>query len=217
MGTWARTAGDDRGRAVEADIAVGVRSERGTGPRFPAAFGAEAVSDLGALMERCDAVWICTPTVAHRSAVDAAVDRGRAIFCEKPLATASKAPGLWSPRSQPPRCPHNAGWSCVRPRCSGPCATWWLRARWAGHGGRLPRRSVFPDPGRVRLTMACRRGPGRWGLPDRTLHPRRGYPGSTASARWTSSVHARRTSPATRASKTSPHSRCRSSPGSRPT
>src|SRR6202011_4848622 len=34
-----------------------------------------------------DAVWVCTPTVAHRRAVDAALDGGRAIFCEKPLAT----------------------------------------------------------------------------------------------------------------------------------
>jgi predicted dehydrogenase len=38
-------------------------------------------------MEQCDAVWICTPTVAHRCAVDAALARGRALFCEKPLAT----------------------------------------------------------------------------------------------------------------------------------
>jgi predicted dehydrogenase len=38
-------------------------------------------------MQGCDAVWVCTPTSAHRSAVDAALAAGRAIFCEKPLAT----------------------------------------------------------------------------------------------------------------------------------
>ena len=54
---------------------------------LPTAFGADVVSDLDALMERCDAVWICTPTVAHRNAVDAALAHGRAVFCEKPLAT----------------------------------------------------------------------------------------------------------------------------------
>ncbi len=36
---------------------------------------------------RSDAVWVCTPTSAHREAVDAAVAAGRAVFCEKPLST----------------------------------------------------------------------------------------------------------------------------------
>jgi predicted dehydrogenase len=48
--------------------------------------GAQVVGSLTALMDRCDAVWICTPTAPHREAVDAAVAAGRAIFCEKPLA-----------------------------------------------------------------------------------------------------------------------------------
>jgi predicted dehydrogenase len=54
---------------------------------FGAAHGAEVVGDLTEMVERCDAVWVCTPTVAHREAVDAALVRGRAVFCEKPLAT----------------------------------------------------------------------------------------------------------------------------------
>jgi len=32
-------------------------------------------------------VWVCTPTAAHADAVRAAARRGRAVFCEKPLAT----------------------------------------------------------------------------------------------------------------------------------
>ncbi|HEY3842459.1 MAG TPA: Gfo/Idh/MocA family oxidoreductase [Acidimicrobiales bacterium] len=55
--------------------------------RFATEFGAETADDLDALMAHCDAVWICTPTSSHRSAVDAALRAGRAIFCEKPLAT----------------------------------------------------------------------------------------------------------------------------------
>jgi predicted dehydrogenase len=57
----------------------------GTGTRTGA--GATVVPTLSELMDRCDAVWICTPTAAHREAIDAALAAGKAIFCEKPLAT----------------------------------------------------------------------------------------------------------------------------------
>jgi predicted dehydrogenase len=72
---------------IEADISVVLDRSETRAQRFATAFGAEVAPGLDALMERCDAVWICTPTVAHRSAVDAALTHGRAIFCEKPLAT----------------------------------------------------------------------------------------------------------------------------------
>jgi UDP-N-acetyl-2-amino-2-deoxyglucuronate dehydrogenase len=75
------------GGVVEADICtVFDRSQKRAGG-FAAAHGAEVVDDLAELMERCDAVWVCTPTVAHRGAVDAALAAGRAVFCEKPLST----------------------------------------------------------------------------------------------------------------------------------
>ena len=74
-------------RLLDAGISVVLDRSEIRGQRFADTFGAEVVSDLDALMERCDAVWICTPTVAHRSAVDAALVHGRAFFCEKPLAT----------------------------------------------------------------------------------------------------------------------------------
>ncbi len=72
---------------IDADISVVLDRSEDRAKGFATAFGAEVVNELDAVMESCDAVWICTPTVAHRSAVDAAISHGRAIFCEKPLAT----------------------------------------------------------------------------------------------------------------------------------
>jgi predicted dehydrogenase len=74
-------------RLIEAEIAVVLDENEQRAQGFAAAFGAEEVGELGELMERCDAVWICTPTVAHRRAVDAAIAISRPVFCEKPLAT----------------------------------------------------------------------------------------------------------------------------------
>ncbi len=47
--------------------------------------GAAAVADAGEVAARADAVYVCTPTAAHRGAVDEALAAGRAVFCEKPL------------------------------------------------------------------------------------------------------------------------------------
>jgi len=41
---------------------------------------------LERLLDEVDVVWVCTWTAAHLAAVEAAADRGLAIFCEKPLA-----------------------------------------------------------------------------------------------------------------------------------
>ena len=48
--------------------------------------GAVVSESLEVLLDSVDAVWVCTWTAAHRQVVAAAVERGLAVFCEKPLA-----------------------------------------------------------------------------------------------------------------------------------
>jgi myo-inositol 2-dehydrogenase/D-chiro-inositol 1-dehydrogenase len=50
-----------------------------------AAGDVDVVADAAEVARRCDAVWVCTPTSAHRGAVDDALAAGCAVFCEKPL------------------------------------------------------------------------------------------------------------------------------------
>jgi predicted dehydrogenase len=73
------------GGVVDAEI-VAVHDEReGRARGFADVLGGDAVSDAADVARRCDAVWVCTPTSAHRAAVDEALGAGRAVFCEKPL------------------------------------------------------------------------------------------------------------------------------------
>jgi predicted dehydrogenase len=76
------------GGVVEAAIvAVHDRSER-RAHGFAEVLGGdkiEVVADAAEVVRRCDAVWVCTPTSAHRGAVDEALAAGCAVFCEKPL------------------------------------------------------------------------------------------------------------------------------------
>lgn len=68
---------------------------------------ARACTELDELLDAVDAVWICTWTAAHLEAVEAAVDRSRALFCEKPLApTLAEAERLASSLE---RVPHQVG------------------------------------------------------------------------------------------------------------
>jgi predicted dehydrogenase len=53
---------------------------------FARAHGAEVAVGADALLDRVDAVWVCTPTSHHRAVVEGAARRGVAVFCEKPLA-----------------------------------------------------------------------------------------------------------------------------------
>src|SRR5580692_3332069 len=76
------------GGALDASI-VAVHDQRERRAQaFADAVGAEGavvVADAAEVARRCDAIWVCTPTSAHRSAVDQAIATGCAVFCEKPL------------------------------------------------------------------------------------------------------------------------------------
>jgi predicted dehydrogenase len=54
--------------------------------RVAAQHGAQAHTNLDSFLDEVDAVWVCTWTAAHEPVVAAAVERGLAVFCEKPLA-----------------------------------------------------------------------------------------------------------------------------------
>ena len=55
----------------------------------------EVVADAAEVARRCDAIWVCTPTSAHRIVVEAALAAGCAVFCEKPLdVDLTRATGL---------------------------------------------------------------------------------------------------------------------------
>ncbi len=71
---------------VEAEVVAVHDLDDGRAAGFAAATGAVAVPSAAAVLERCDAVWVCTPTAAHAAVVQAAAAAGRAVFCEKPLA-----------------------------------------------------------------------------------------------------------------------------------
>ena len=86
---WAHAIGLQamiRAGVVEAAVVAvhDLDDERAAG--FAAVNGAAVTSSVAELLERCDAVWVCTPTAAHSLVVEAAAARGVAVFCEKPLA-----------------------------------------------------------------------------------------------------------------------------------
>ena len=59
--------------------------DRERAAQFAAAAGATAVGSEEEVLDGCDAVYVCTWTAEHPRLVDAATERGIAVFCEKPL------------------------------------------------------------------------------------------------------------------------------------
>ena len=61
--------------------------DRARAGSFAADHGATVVCDVAELVERCDAVFVCTWTADHLGSVRAVVEAGLPVFCEKPLST----------------------------------------------------------------------------------------------------------------------------------
>jgi predicted dehydrogenase len=75
-------------RSGEEFVRAGVYDpEPGRAEQFARASGSTACATEEQVLDNCDAVYICTWTSEHPRLVDAAAERGLAIFCEKPLAT----------------------------------------------------------------------------------------------------------------------------------
>ncbi|MDE3086819.1 MAG: Gfo/Idh/MocA family oxidoreductase [Acidobacteriota bacterium] len=72
---------------VDATVAAVVDTDPDRGAALAAATGAVALHTVADAVDRCQALWVCTPTAFHAAAVEEAVGAGRAVFCEKPLAT----------------------------------------------------------------------------------------------------------------------------------
>jgi predicted dehydrogenase len=73
------------GGVVDAEIAAVYDQRESRARGFTEVLGGDVASDATEVARRCDAIYVCTPTSAHRNAVDQALTAGRAVFCEKPL------------------------------------------------------------------------------------------------------------------------------------
>jgi myo-inositol 2-dehydrogenase/D-chiro-inositol 1-dehydrogenase len=75
------------GRAGEVDarLAWVHDRDRSRAERLARHHGGAVADDQDSLLDRVDAVWVCTWTAEHRAVVEAAAGRGLAVMCEKPL------------------------------------------------------------------------------------------------------------------------------------
>ena len=74
-----------------ATVAGVVGSRPGSGDGFAASVGARGYGDLAQMLPDVDVVHVCTPNHTHRDLALQALEAGRAVVCEKPLATSLEA------------------------------------------------------------------------------------------------------------------------------
>jgi len=72
---------------IDASIVAVFDVEETRSAGFAQANMALAATSIDEVVERCDALWVCTPTAVHAQVVELAVRESRMVFCEKPLAT----------------------------------------------------------------------------------------------------------------------------------
>lgn len=75
-------------RAIDGVRVVGVLDPaRDRAEALAADHDAVVVDDLGELLDRIDAVYVCSPPTFHREHVEAAAAAGVHVYCEKPIGT----------------------------------------------------------------------------------------------------------------------------------
>jgi predicted dehydrogenase len=76
------------GGLIDAAVVATCDVDRSRAEAFARAHGADvATTDPDEVVAAADAVYVCTPTSTHRALLEAVAGAGRAVFCEKPLAT----------------------------------------------------------------------------------------------------------------------------------
>jgi predicted dehydrogenase len=92
---------------VDAELVAGYDADPERAAKLTKNLGGAPAASVDALLDAVDVVWICTWTAAHLEAVEAAADRGRPVFCEKPLAPTLPACEAVSAALE--RVPHQVG------------------------------------------------------------------------------------------------------------
>ncbi|HUP84525.1 MAG TPA: Gfo/Idh/MocA family oxidoreductase [Acidimicrobiales bacterium] len=77
--------------------------------QFATASGSTVCRTEEDVLDSCDAVYVCTWTSEHPRLVDAAVERGLAVFCEKPLATTLDGARAMKQRVEGAQVPNQVG------------------------------------------------------------------------------------------------------------
>jgi predicted dehydrogenase len=75
------------GASAPSEIVAVVDADPERAQAFADATGATVADSVEELCDQVDAVFVCTWTAAHHDAVAVAAGKGKAVFCEKPLAT----------------------------------------------------------------------------------------------------------------------------------